>query len=186
MAQRFGWRVGPGSPSDGMGETALEREFEGIDSIARRMYVVLPTHPKRLAWDWVLIFAVLYSALTVPMDVCFVFEKVAIAAVIDRLVDVYFVCDIVLNFRTALYNHDGTFEIEPGEIRRRYMRSWFLIDLVASIPFDIFTTNAAGTALSLAKLPRLVRRNGLEPRSVALLLMDQRSSPCGASCASSA
>ena len=28
--------------------------------------------------------------------------------------------------------------MDPTEIRKNYMRSWFVIDLIATFPFDIF------------------------------------------------
>lgn len=49
-------------------ETALDREFEGLEMIAKRMWIILPSQPFRIAWDWILIIFVLYSAITVPME----------------------------------------------------------------------------------------------------------------------
>ena len=98
-------------PTDDM--HTMDRDFEGLELVARRMWIILPTHPFRVAWDWVLIVCVLYSAITVPLEVCFRYEKLVTLAVIDRIVDVYFIFDLVLNFRTAYYNHDGTFQIDP-------------------------------------------------------------------------
>ena len=81
---------------------------------------------------------------------------------VDWFVDVFFICDLMLNFRTAYVNFDGTLEIEPLKVRWHYIRSWFLIDLVASIPFEKIAGGAQGTtALALAKMPRLLRLSRL-------------------------
>ena len=88
-------------------------EFEGLELIARRKRVVLPTHPYRIAWDWALIVFVLYSAVSVPMEVCFRYEKHISISMFDRFVDVFFFCDLLINFRTAFVKGDGTLEIEP-------------------------------------------------------------------------
>jgi hypothetical protein len=77
--------------------------------------------------------------------------------VIDRMVDVFFIFDIALNFRTAYHKPDGTFEVDYIKIRNRYLVSWFPVDLIASIPFDIFLSDSAGASLALAKMPRLLR-----------------------------
>lgn len=133
-------------------------EFEGLELIARRKRVVLPTHPYRIAWDWALIVFVLYSAVSVPMEVCFRYEKHISISMFDRFVDVFFFCDLLINFRTAFVKGDGTFEIEPTLIARKYLCTWFFFDLLATVPFDLLTGNAAGTnSLGLAKMPRMLR-----------------------------
>jgi hypothetical protein len=35
----------------------LEAEFEGVEVIARRKWIILPNHPFRVTWDWFLIGA---------------------------------------------------------------------------------------------------------------------------------
>lgn len=148
--------------ADGTIVTDLDREFEGIEVIAWRRYVVLPTHPARSAWDWALILLVIYTALSVPLEICFKYDQSVGFQVIDWLVDIFFLFDLILNFRTAYYNYDGTFEIDPLMIRNRYVRSWFVIDLVASIPIERLSGGGGQTsAVALAKMPRLLRLSRL-------------------------
>ena len=40
---------------------------------------------------------------------------------IELLVDIYFVTDIMINFRTAYYGADGIREDRPGKIAKRYL-----------------------------------------------------------------
>lgn len=46
--------------------------------------------------------------------------------------------DILINFRTTYVNRNDEVVSHPGKIAFHYLRGWFLIDLVAAIPFDIF------------------------------------------------
>ncbi len=148
--------------SDGTVTTDLDREFEGIDKIAMRQYIVLPTNPWRSAWDWVLILLVIYSSLSVPMEICFRYDAPLGVQIIDWFVDIFFIFDLFLNFRTAYYNYDGTFEIDPINIRLHYIRTWFAIDLVASIPIERMAGGRQGSsAIALAKMPRLLRLSRL-------------------------
>ena len=55
---------------------------------------------------------------------------------IDYLIDVYFLFDMVLSFRTTYHNEDNELVLDVKLIRR-YLRSWFAIDLVAIIPFEL-------------------------------------------------
>ena len=103
----------------------------------------------------------LYSAATVPLDICFQYTKSLGAIIIDVFVDIFFVFDLVLNFRTAYIRFDGSYEIDPAAVRKRYLRSWFAVDLVASIPFDRLALTSQVGVLALAKLPRLLRLSRL-------------------------
>lgn len=52
-------------------------------------------------------------------------------------VDVMFIIDILINFRTTFVNSNDEVVSHPGKIAVHYFRGWFLIDLVAAIPFDL-------------------------------------------------
>lgn len=51
--------------------------------------------------------------------------------------DVTFVVDILINFRTTFVNGQDEVVSHPGRIAVHYLSGWFLIDLVAAIPFDL-------------------------------------------------
>ena len=53
--------------------------------------------------------------------------------------DIWFSIDVALNFRTGIVE-DGSHNqiiIDAREIRRRYLRGWFALDLISTFPFDI-------------------------------------------------
>ena len=52
------------------------------------------------------------------------------------MVDIMFVCDIIINFRTTYVNKNDEVVSNPKKIATHYLKGWFLIDLVAAIPFD--------------------------------------------------
>ena len=47
------------------------------------------------------------------------------------------ILDILLNFRTSYVNKKGEVVTSPKSIAVNYMRGWFLLDLVAALPFDL-------------------------------------------------
>lgn len=51
--------------------------------------------------------------------------------------DVTFIIDILINFRTTYVNAADEVESDPAKIALHYLRGWFVIDLVAAIPFDL-------------------------------------------------
>lgn len=58
----------------------------------------------------------------------------------DSIVDIVFFIDILLNFHTTFVGPSGAVVSDPKVIRRTYLRSWFLIDLMACMPYDIFNS----------------------------------------------
>ena len=52
-------------------------------------------------------------------------------------VDIMFIIDIVINFRTTYISENEEVISQPSKIAVHYFRGWFIIDLVAAIPFDL-------------------------------------------------
>uniref|UniRef100_A0A182PA07 Kinesin motor domain-containing protein n=1 Tax=Anopheles epiroticus TaxID=199890 RepID=A0A182PA07_9DIPT len=66
-------------------------------------------------------------------------------------VDVTFVVDILINFRTTFVNGQDEVVSHPGRIAVHYLSGWFLIDLVAAIPFDLLLVGSDTDELGLDK-----------------------------------
>jgi len=57
--------------------------------------------------------------------------------IVDLIVDIMFVVDILINFRTTYVNKNDEVVSHPGKIAVHYFKGWFLIDMIAAIPFDL-------------------------------------------------
>lgn len=68
-------------------------------------------------------------------------------------VDVTFIIDILINFRTTYVNVADEVESDPAKIAMHYLRGWFLIDLVAAIPFDLLLFGTDTDEVSCLYLP---------------------------------
>ena len=64
--------------------------------------------------------------------------------VVDVLVDVFFFVDIVLNFHTSYVGEDGEVITDLKQIRRYYLKTWFALDLITSLPYGLLSL--AGTS----------------------------------------
>ena len=49
-----------------------------------------------------------------------------------------FFIDIVLNFHTTYVGSGGEVVSDPKVIRINYLKSWFVIDLLSCLPYDVF------------------------------------------------
>ena len=67
--------------------------------------------------------------------------------VIDSVVDVVFFIDIMLNFHMTFVGPEGEVVSDPAIIRINYLKSWFVIDLLSCLPYDVF--NAFNDAAEL-------------------------------------
>ena len=64
-------------------------------------------------------------------------EEVRPMLVLSLIVDCMFVLDIFLNFRTTFIQPSSdVLEKDPKKLAVYYLKTWFIIDLLAAIPFD--------------------------------------------------
>ncbi|CAC5424198.1 KCNH7 [Mytilus coruscus] len=148
-------------------------------------FIILHYSPFKAVWDWIVLILVLYTAVFTPYVVAFLLNedetrmrlnrnswtrsqsdentKADPLVLIDLIVDLMFIADIVINFRTT-YLHNGEVVIDAKKIAKNYVKGWFVIDTIAAIPFDLLlfgsgnsqTMTIAGF-LKLARLLRLLR-----------------------------
>ena len=91
-------------------------------------------------WDWIILCLTFYTAIMVPYNVALknkTSEDVTLL-VVDSIVDVIFFIDIVLNFHTTYVGPAGEVVSDPKVIRVNYLKSWFIIDLLSCLPYDVF------------------------------------------------
>ncbi|KAK3092310.1 hypothetical protein FSP39_001134 [Pinctada imbricata] len=115
-------------------------------------------------WDWVILILTFYTAITVPYNAAFknkTMDQVPIL-VIDSIVDVVFFVDIILNFHTTFVGNNGEVISDSKIIRMNYLKSWFVIDLLSCLPYDVFNAfqyveDGISTLFSALKVVRLLR-----------------------------
>ena len=61
----------------------------------------------------------------------------------ELIVDIMFLIDIVINFRTTYVNSKEEVVSDSKRIAFHYFKGWFAIDLVAAVPFDLFVQNSS-------------------------------------------
>lgn len=77
----------------------------------------------------------------------------------DLIIDFVFVSDMILNFFTGIQTDAGGYADSLSFIAASYLKSWFVLDLASSIPFDFFVGLSAGSSNNLRsfKLVRILR-----------------------------
>ena len=69
--------------------------------------------------------------------------------IVNIVIDVFFLIDLILTFLTAYHTDDFETEDDYKVIAYNYLTGWFLIDLLAIIPFQyMMKTNTTESELS--------------------------------------
>ena len=55
----------------------------------------------------------------------------------NRLMDLIFAGDIVVNFNCAFMNSKGIMIDNPKQVHSHYLSTWFVLDFVSTIPWDL-------------------------------------------------
>ncbi|XP_072510699.1 voltage-gated inwardly rectifying potassium channel KCNH3 isoform X2 [Notamacropus eugenii] len=142
-----------------------------VAAIRKSPFILLHCGALRATWDGFILLATLYVAVTVPYSVCVSAAREPNEArgppsVCDLAVEVLFILDIVLNFRTTFVSKSGQVVFAPRSICLHYVTTWFLLDVIAALPFDLlhaFEVNVYFGA-HLLKTVRLLRLLRLLPR----------------------
>ena len=87
------------------------------------------------------------NAFALPIVVAFEPAQPSGWVAFDYIVDAIFVADLIKNFRTAYFNASNVLVQDTARISRRYIHSWFAVDLIASIPFELFAAAATGASV---------------------------------------
>lgn len=158
-------------------------------------WTILHYSPFKAVWDWVILLLVIYTAIFTPYSAAFLLSEVEEQRrrtcgytcnplnVVDLLVDVMFIVDILINFRTTYVNQNEEVVSHPGRIAQHYFKGWFLIDIVAAIPFDLLIFRSGseedGDAVDVSgppthntvTTPEPQQHSGLRDRRVILWLI---------------
>ncbi|KAJ6660553.1 hypothetical protein lerEdw1_017550 [Lerista edwardsae] len=136
-------------------------------------WTILHYSPFKAVWDWLILLLVIYTAVFTPYSAAFLLneeqeDKRSDCSyscdplnIIDLIVDIMFIVDIIINFRTTYVNINDEVVSHPAKIAIHYFKGWFLIDMVAAIPFDLLIFRSGSdettTLIGLLKTARLLR-----------------------------
>lgn len=124
--------------------------------------IIHPYDRSRRMFDMTTVIWVLLLVFFIPLEIGFDwYETKTWQKVLFTALDIWFALDIVLNFRTGYINH-GTVVMDPKKIASNYLSTWFLVDLLGTLPFEhlISAQVSSRKSLKLAKyfkIPKLLR-----------------------------
>lgn len=142
-------------------------------------YLIDPEHPLKLVWDQIIGLLILYSIIFVPFRICFQLPHYDGLEDFDHTIDAIFLADILLNLNTFYVDQTRNDEIITDRllIAKRYLKSWFIIDFLSALPFELMIASSLGVsvasegglsnqvkAIRLLRITRLTRLTSSGPK----------------------
>merc|ERR1719161_49340 len=97
-----------------------------------------PDEPYVVAWHFVSLVLLGTFAMIAPVELGFGIDFAEESTgffIFFQVVTIWFLMDILLCFHTA-YIDNGKLIQDRGKVAKQYLFSWFLLDAVASFPYD--------------------------------------------------
>jgi hypothetical protein len=115
-------------------------------------------------WDIIIITLTFYTILVTPYILAFLEDDIQLLIAFEAVMDVIFIIDVIFQFFIPFYNDKEVYVKNLSLIARRYIRSWFLIDIAASIPgtmiiliingLERYNSNKLGTMNKVARITK--------------------------------
>eukprot|EP01084_Bolivina_argentea_P314711 545117_1 len=123
--------------------------------------ILHPHGPFRIIWDILIIIIVIYTCIEVPFTLAFniTLTLSMTMGIVALLIDCLLLIDIGIIFRTAYYDKYNPFELikSPKEIAKKYISSWFVLDVFTSIPFEFLFPQTENNEIITTRLIKLLR-----------------------------
>ncbi|KAE8294328.1 Potassium/sodium hyperpolarization-activated cyclic nucleotide-gated channel 2 [Larimichthys crocea] len=139
-------------------QKAVEKEQERVKSAGN--WIIHPYSDFRFYWDFTMLMFMVGNLIIIPVGITFFKDETTTPWIIFNVVsDTFFLMDLVLNFRTGIVFEDNTeIILDPEKIKKKYLKTWFVVDFVSSIPVDyIFLIVEKGIDSEVYKTARALR-----------------------------
>jgi len=137
------------------------QKIRSSTSIGGDKWLINPENSSFLRrWDALALAALVFVAVVTPVQVSILEPAIDWIFVVSIGVDSVFFIDLILQFfimYPARTDYGTTMVSDFHKVVIHYLQTWFTVDLLSVIPFDILGLIAGGSKLKLVKMVRLLR-----------------------------
>jgi len=101
---------------------------EEVVEHTERVVLIHPNTPTRGTWDIMSLFLVIYDMGSIPLQF-FEPPESSVGQAMEWVTRCFWTTDMVLSFMTGYVTMNGFIEMRVWKVAKRYMRSWFLLDV---------------------------------------------------------
>jgi hypothetical protein len=103
-------------------------------------YLLYPLAPLKTVWDIIIAIVVLVTVLIIPVQIAFLYDAFPGTDIFNYTIVCFFGVDIMITFRTIIESpNNEAWIIDPHVIAMNYIKKWFFIDLISTLPFNIIS-----------------------------------------------
>lgn len=140
--------------------STLRNFFQNIFPTSK--YIIYPDDSFKKKWDLLIVVCLLYMSIILPFRIAFEEsddEEWGPYDIVELIMNIIFFLDIVLNFFTAYYDENENLELDKKKIAKNYITSWFIIDVISTIPLqNIFVSlSNYNNVLRISRIPKIIR-----------------------------
>ena len=125
----------------------------------QKPFIIYPENRYKGVWDLFMTLVLIITCIQTPLDIAFDSDDSShFSDYLDQCVNLLFLLDIFVIFNTAYYDDDVEIIDNRKDIALNYIKGWFIIDLLAIIPFDkMINANDYNQLARVARVGRLYK-----------------------------
>jgi Cyclic nucleotide-binding domain len=108
-------------------------KYQAIDN----KWIINPDSLSKMIWDVFVLISIMTRAYVIPYSISFSVQMLINSKNAIMFTDIVFIVDVILNFNKAFY-FKGLLVTDRSLIIKKYLKKTFIIDLISSLPFQIF------------------------------------------------
>lgn len=124
--------------------------------------IIFPNNKFALFWNLFNLISIIYLVTMLPFLIAFQIDG-TFFMIFEGFLNVFFILDIFINMITSYRKKDGDWEISNKKILVNYLKGYFILDVLTSIPFDLllssiesFADNPYNKMFRILKLPKII------------------------------
>ena len=149
--------------SDGNSRANLLADIPSVDGVPdsealAEKGLIMPMGTWKEKWDLLILCLILYSAVVVPVRVCFDEDATGLMWYFEVSMTFSFILDMYFTFHTVYFdNNSGQWITNRGAIAVNYLKSWFWVDAPSSVPVELVDVFVQNNSLGLLRFLRMFR-----------------------------
>lgn len=123
-------------------EAPLSRWQNALKRIDNFLPWFEPMSSFKAMWDTVMVFVILATVILTPFQIAFIPRHRCVnmwtdgLEILNLVLDLWLMSDCFLTFRTSIFVEGGKACTNRRKVAERYIKGWFPLDFLASIPFS--------------------------------------------------
>ena len=124
----------------------------------QKPWIIYPENRYKGIWDLFMTLVLIITCIQTPLDIAFDGDDSAFSEYLDLTINLLFLFDIFVIFNSAYYDNDVDIIDNRKTIARNYIQGWFIVDVLAIVPFDkMINANDYNQLARVARVGRLYK-----------------------------